>query len=710
MNHPARKPTATRRPGLLKRFRRATAATFLSCLIGALLGASAHAQAKINYNDHLQPLIEANCAKCHNPDKKKADLDLTSFQGALKGSGSGVIVMSGNLDGSKLWKALTHAEEPFMPPNRPKLADKDLDVFKQWILDGLLENAGAKAIAAAKPGLDLALNPQELARPEGPPPMPKELPLEPVVHTARGGAILGLAASPWAPLLAVAGQKQVLLFHADTLELLGILPFEEGQPVDLKFSRNGKLLLASGGRGARSGRVVLWNIISGERLMTVGQEYDTVLAADIRPDQSMVALGGPNRLVKLFSTRTGELVQKIKKHTDWVTAVAFSPNGQVLATADRNGGISLWDPDSAQELFTLAGHKGAVTELSWRADSKLLASASEDGTVKLWDAKEGRQLKSWRAHGPGVLSVSYAPDGQLVTCGRDNAVTVWNGNGGKVRSLDFHGNLPLRVAFTHDSQRVFAADFAGHLTAWAAAQAKPIAQFDADPLPLAEQIATAQNHLKEIRSRAEATARQIGALEAQQTQIKAELETANTVLDSCRAQVAGPTTNGIPLSALVLTNATQKVSALAQTLAAVQIKLVKAHREDDSAAALEEAQSTLGRLQAAQLWSRIYHAREDLAASKGERQKVAASLQASQQAMIDAEKQLAAARKAALDAQGQIKTAKADSAQQQPVLRQLDAELQSSQARLAQWLREYQKLTQPDGQPDGDLAQKQSAH
>src|SRR5436305_8735164 len=108
------------------------------------------AQEKVTYQEHILPLIEANCAKCHNSDKKKADLDLTTYQGALKGSGSGAVLVSGTPDGSKLWKAVTHAEEPTMPPNRPKLADKELDLIKKWISGGLLENAAGKAVAAAK--------------------------------------------------------------------------------------------------------------------------------------------------------------------------------------------------------------------------------------------------------------------------------------------------------------------------------------------------------------------------------------------------------------------------------------------------------------------------------------------------------------------------------------------------------------------------------
>ena len=465
----------------------ATRNTLLTITLALVMNANTlHADDKITYQDHILPLVEANCSKCHNADKKKADLDLTSYQGALKGSGSGAILVSGNLDGSKLWKAITHAEEPNMPPNRPKLDDKDLDLFKKWILGGLLEAANGKAVVASAPTIDLTLKADAVGKPDGPPPMPGDLPVAPVVHTAHLNAVTGLACSPWAPLIAVAGQKQILLFNAESRDLLGILPFTEGQPVDVKFSRSGQLLLANGGRGARSGRAVLWDVLTGKRMTTLGDDYDTILTADIRPDQSQVAVGSPSRLVKIFSTKTGELQHKIKKHTDWVTAVAFSPNGQMLATADRNGGISLWDPDNAQELFTLAGHKSAVTALSWRGDSKLLASSSEDGTVKLWEMQEGKQFKSWSAHGPGVLCVNYSHDGRLVTCGRDNNVILWDANGGKIRSIATTNDLPLRVTFSYDDSAIFTSDFSGHMTAFTAKDGKLLGELDVNPLPQSE--------------------------------------------------------------------------------------------------------------------------------------------------------------------------------------------------------------------------------
>ena len=66
------------------------------------------------------------------------------------------------------------------------------------------------------------------AKPDGPPIMPEGLWREPVVSTARPGAVTAMAASPWAPLVAVAGQKQILLYHSDTGELAGRVAVSRG--------------------------------------------------------------------------------------------------------------------------------------------------------------------------------------------------------------------------------------------------------------------------------------------------------------------------------------------------------------------------------------------------------------------------------------------------------------------------------------------------
>jgi WD40 repeat protein len=309
--------------------------------------------------------------------------------------------------------------------------------------------------------------------------MPENLPAVVLAKTTRPHPVTALAASPWAPVLAVAGHERVLLYNSDTLKLIGVLPFPERIPHVLKFSRNGKWLLAAGGRGAMSGKVVIWDVVTGKRVTEIGDEADIVLAADVSPNHKYVALGGPGKLIKVFDTSTGQLRYKIKKHTDWVTAMEFSPDGETLATGDRNGGAFVWEVESGGIVFTLGDHKEAITGLSWRADSQMLASASEDGRVILWYAEDGFPTRSFNAQAdaraaamgrtklPGVLAVNYARNGQILTSGRDNTARIWAANATQVARIEGFTDVPAKAVFSHDGERAFIGDFTGKVRAWA---------------------------------------------------------------------------------------------------------------------------------------------------------------------------------------------------------------------------------------------------
>src|SRR5687767_12395210 len=179
----------------------------------AFLSATASAQDKVTYQDHVLPVLRNACLNCHNPEKKKAGLDLSSYAGAMAGSENGKVLEPGDPDGSLLFRLVQRTEEPFMPPKGDKLPDKDLEAIKKWITGGLLETAGSAAVASNKPKVDLKVSMTTSGKPEGPPPMPGTLVLEPAVRPQRAGQLLALAASPWAPLAAVGAPKQILLYN-----------------------------------------------------------------------------------------------------------------------------------------------------------------------------------------------------------------------------------------------------------------------------------------------------------------------------------------------------------------------------------------------------------------------------------------------------------------------------------------------------------------
>lgn len=439
----------------------------------------------ITFDDHIAPILKRHCWQCHGDAKQEAGLNLATYTNAIKGSSGGAVLVAGRSSTSRLLQAVT-AEDPAerMPPQNDPLPKEQIALLKAWIDTGLRQNSGS----AALPTRTLNFTPSAARTSDGPAPMPEKLAALDHAKTLRPFPILALAASPRGPLLAAAGYERIDFVNPTTKEVIGSLAFPEGEPHVLRFSRSGAVLLAAGGRPVQSGAAVLFDVKSGKRLAELGNETDTVIAADLSVDERLVAIGGSNRTIKVFSTVDGSLKHTLVKHTEWITAIAFSPDGKLLASADRVGNIHLWDASSGGVVLPLAEHKASVRSLSWRSDSQVLASVAEDGQIVWWDIAKGFPLTTKPdAHPPsrtpgtygrianGVLDAAFGPNGELVTCGRDGTVKVWSSDGSPLKSFAVPTTesskakpLPLRSVLTFDGVRIVSGDTLGRLHTWPA--------------------------------------------------------------------------------------------------------------------------------------------------------------------------------------------------------------------------------------------------
>lgn len=464
-------------------------ARLLVLLLLVLVGASGSPPAGaadsplITFEDQVSGILKKNCVQCHGEGKQEAGLNFATYAALIKGGSGGEVVVAGRSTASRLVEVITaeDAGERMPPDNDPLPADQ-IAMIKTWIDSGLRENAGS-SVAAMR---TLGFTPQAAsANDTGPAPRPENLPEVERPQLRRPFPVLALAASPRAAFTAVASYQLVDLM-ADTEHRLGSLPFAEGEPHVLRFSRSGGRLLVAGGRPVQAGLAAIYDVVTGNRLATVGDEPDAVIAADLSPDEQRVAVGGSGRVVKIYSTTDGSLLQTLTKHTDWVTAIAYSPDGRLLATGDRIGNIHLWDGASGGVVLPLAEHKGSIRALSWRSDSGVVASCGEDGLVVWWDVKDGWPVVSRpNAHPPkrpagvygtvpnGILDASFGPSGELATCGRDGTIRLWSAEGNELKAYimpedEAQGvtNVPTRVVLSFDGSTVLAGDSAGRLHAW----------------------------------------------------------------------------------------------------------------------------------------------------------------------------------------------------------------------------------------------------
>ena len=540
---------------------------------------------KITFVDHVLPIFRAKCNSCHDAGNAKGGLVLDTYGATMQGGASGAVVEE-SLDDSRLWLLITHAEQPVMPPQGGKLPDNELALIKQWFDGGVLETKESKPrMAKAKKSFALSTTEISTDKPAGPPPMPENLPAEPLTLSSRGNAVTALVASPWAPLLAVAGYRQVLLYDTTDGTLSAVLPFPEGSINVLRFSRNGSMLLAAGGRAGQSGKAVVFDVKTGQRMSEVGNEPDAILAAGISPNHGMVAVGTPKKLVRIYDTSNGELLYEMKKHTDWVTAIEFSPDGVLLASGDRSNGLFVWEANTGREFYNLGGHTGSVNGVSWRIDSNVLASASEDSTIKLWEMNGGSQIKNWGAHGGGAQSVWFLRDGRIASTGRDRVARLWDQNGGKLRDFPGVPDVALKATFCESTGTVFSGDWTGLVVGWNAADGAERLRLVTNPANVDTRLAAAQAELTQAQAGVDGANQKVAAIQKVLADRKALAEAAQKALaDGMKAVETMTAAKGEADKAQAVQVELVKVATASASAAGVALDAAKANKAESEKA------------------------------------------------------------------------------------------------------------------------------
>ena len=93
----------------------------------------------IVYTDLIHPVFEQNCITCHNPDKRKGEFNLETYQSLLKGGDMGYAIAPGDREDSELYYRITlpHDDEDFMPAEgKPPLSEAEVTLVGWWIEEG----------------------------------------------------------------------------------------------------------------------------------------------------------------------------------------------------------------------------------------------------------------------------------------------------------------------------------------------------------------------------------------------------------------------------------------------------------------------------------------------------------------------------------------------------------------------------------------------
>ncbi|MFO1108238.1 MAG: c-type cytochrome domain-containing protein [Bradyrhizobium sp.] len=98
-----------------------------------------------SFSEDILPLLKWRCSGCHEAGGdgyQKSGLDLTTYEGVMKGTKFGRMVIPGDAASSNLMLLLDWRVSPQvrMPHNKKKLSICDRDAIRAWINEGAKNN------------------------------------------------------------------------------------------------------------------------------------------------------------------------------------------------------------------------------------------------------------------------------------------------------------------------------------------------------------------------------------------------------------------------------------------------------------------------------------------------------------------------------------------------------------------------------------------
>jgi len=96
--------------------------------------------ANVSFTNHVLPIFQQHCQKCHGNDNPEEGLELTSYNTVMSGSQNGSVITPGKPDKSYLVEMVVSKK---MPKKGPPLSSTEIDTIIAWVKAGAKDDTGA---------------------------------------------------------------------------------------------------------------------------------------------------------------------------------------------------------------------------------------------------------------------------------------------------------------------------------------------------------------------------------------------------------------------------------------------------------------------------------------------------------------------------------------------------------------------------------------
>jgi len=374
------------------------------------------ATAEISYQREILPILRTHCQGCHQPARAEGGVDLTSRTGLFGAGDSGVAVITpGQVDASELLAQITPDDSgaAAMPKDGKPLHAEQIALLRRWVADGAKID-----VEHDRPQFN-AEHPPTYVKP---------------------ATITALDVSPDGALIAISGVNETLLLDAAAAargervvvrRLIGLASRIES----LRFSPDSKQLAVVGGLPGELGELQVWDVASGELLLSRNATAETLSGVAWSPDGQSIAFGGADTNLRVVKASDGAQLIEQGAHADWILDAVFSTDGKYVVSGSRDQTLKLTEAGSGRFIDNITNISpgvpgGPIFAIARHPQRDLVASGGGEGIPRTYmmhrvvDRKIGDDSNLVRAYPtmPGrIFAVAFSPDGTRLAAASSNA-------------------------------------------------------------------------------------------------------------------------------------------------------------------------------------------------------------------------------------------------------------------------------------------------
>jgi WD40 repeat protein len=420
-------------------------------------------EAPVSFHRQVMPLLRIHCVGCHKPGKQGGGLDLTTHRGLLNGGETGSSIRPGEADASPLVKVVC-GKPPEMPKDGEPLLPQEIDLLRRWVVEGAAEDEPMSFLTRR--------------------------PSEPLIYTSLP-SVRAIAFSPDGNLLAVPARHEILLHRADGSGIVARLLGDSPRLETLTFSRDGSLLVASGGAASEFGEIQIWDTAKRELVRSIKGSTDTFYGVAISHDNRLVAVGCADKLVRVFNVADGDEVMRCDNHLDWVFGSAFTNDGTRLATISRDKAAKLIDVSTGHLIDDINQTRDPLICMARHPIDDLIATGGTEGKIRLFrmaprggrlaegDNKEESFVREFEHMASPIQTIAFSADGTAVACGVvSGEVRIFKTENGQRLAQIKVGSGPIfALAFTPDGKRIATGGYDGNIRYYDVTNGSPLQDF-----------------------------------------------------------------------------------------------------------------------------------------------------------------------------------------------------------------------------------------